>query len=123
FQFARFAQSAHSLDNFTRSPDCMRMKIVIDQRGLISISPDRVTRAGGRVLDYSNLKALFQKFPEMRFHAHVCEHAAEDYFLYAPLAQLEHKVVCLWPEDFVGADDNCLSVLDIGFEAVEPVSA
>ena len=70
----------------------MREKLIVDDRGLVTITPDRVTRTGHRVLDDGNLKALLDQLTQMRFDTHVCQHPTENDLNDLSLAQLEHRV-------------------------------
>src|SRR5579862_8106918 len=59
----------------------------------------------------------------MRFDAHVRQHAAEDDLANAPLAKLQNQIVRLRSPYLVRADDDRLSILDVGLEPVQPVRA
>jgi len=93
-------------------------EVIIDECSLISIAPDGMTWACRRIFDHSDLETLLQQFPQMRLHAHVCEHATENHSMNTTLPMLEYEIVRLWPKDFVGTHNDCLSVLDEGLESV-----
>src|SRR6516164_11084856 len=80
--------SLHSSDRFVGRPHGMGQKPVVDNRGLITVAPDRMPRPGGCILDHRNLEALLDKLAQMRLDAHVRQHAAEDDPIDPALAQL-----------------------------------
>src|ERR1700733_3280143 len=80
-------------------------------------------RCGCCVLDDGNLKPLFDQFAQMGFDAHIGEHSAKDYFADSTLAQLKYEVVCFWSPNAMWRDNDGLAVLNIGLEALQPVSA
>jgi len=64
-------------------------KLIIDHRRLIAVTPYRMPRSGGGVLDHCNLEALFKKFTQVGFDAYVRQHAAKDDFTDPPFSQLQ----------------------------------
>ena len=80
-------------------------------------------RRGRCVLDDSDLKSLFDQFAQMGLDAHIGEHSAKDYFTDSTLAQLKYEVVCFWSPHSMWRDNDGLAVLNIGLEALQPVSA
>jgi hypothetical protein len=50
--------SAHAFDRFIGRQHCMREKLVVDDGRLIAVTPYRMPRPGGCVLDYCDLEAL-----------------------------------------------------------------
>ena len=71
----------YPLDSLGRRPDRMREEVIIDERSLIPVSQDGMPRSRRRIFDHSDFEALLQEFPQMRFHAHVREHATENHLL------------------------------------------
>ena len=100
----------------------MREKAKIYHCRLITVAPLRVPWPGGRILHHDNLEALLEQLAQMGLHANIGQHAAEDNLVDPPLAKLQNQIVGLWPPHFVRADDNRFTILDIWFEALQPVS-
>src|SRR6516225_6475084 len=99
----------------------MGEKPVVDDRGLITVAPDRMPRPGGCILDHRNLEALLDKLAQMRLDAHVRQHAAEDDPIDPALAQLQDQIVGLRAEHLMRTDNYCLPVVDVGLEAIQPI--
>src|SRR5216683_552246 len=99
----------------------MREKLVVDHRRLIAVTPYRMPRSSGCVLDNRNLEAFFEKVAQMGLNAHVCQHAAEEDLTHPPFAQLQDEIVGLRAPNLVRADDDRSSVFNVGLEAVQPV--
>jgi len=98
-------------------------KLVIDHRRLIAVTPYRMPRSGSRVLYDRNFKALFEKFAQMGFDAYVRQHTAKDDFADPPFSQLQDQIVGLRPPDFMRADDDRLSIFNVGLKTIQPVCA
>ena len=98
-------------------------ELVIDHGRLIAVTPYRMPRSGSRVSHYRDFEALFEKFAQMGFDAYVRQHAAEDDFTDPPFSQLQDLIVGLWPPHFVRADDDRLSIFNVGLKAIQPVCA
>src|SRR5947209_7778089 len=82
-----------------------------------------MARSGGGVANHGYFKAVFEEVPEVRFDAHVRQHPAEDDLGDCPLAELQDEVVAMWTPDLVRAGNDCVSVVDVRFEFVEPIGA
>jgi hypothetical protein len=97
--------------------------MVIDHRRLVAVTPYRMPRSSGCVRDDCNLEALFDKIAQMGLYAHVRQHAAQDDLADPAFAQLQDQIIGLRSPYFVRADDDRLSIFDVGLEALEPVGA
>ena len=101
----------------------MGEKSIVDHRRLIAVAPFGMAGAGGRVLDDGDFESALEKLAQMRFDAHVRQHAAEDDLADPPLGQLQDQIVGLRPPYLVRADDDGLPIFDIRLEAIQPVRA
>src|SRR5262249_34697922 len=104
-------------------PHTVGEKSVVDHRRLITVTPFRMTRSGGGVLDDSNLETLLEKLAQMGFDADIGQHAAKYDLANPALAELQDQVVGLGSPNLVRADDDRLPVFDIRLEPVQPVGA
>src|SRR5437868_13348307 len=68
----------HAIDRFIGGQHRMSDKLVIDYRRLVAITPYRMPRSSGCVLDDCNLETLFDKVAQMGLDTHVRQHATED---------------------------------------------
>ena len=83
----------------------MGEEAVIDHRRLIAVAPFGMAGTGGGVLHHRNLEALLEELAQMRFHADVRQHPAEDDLADPPLAQLQDQIVGLRAPDLVRTDE------------------
>src|SRR5258708_11021141 len=117
------SRSLHAPDRFFGRPHGMGEKSKVDHRRLVTVAPNWMPRAGGRVLDDGDLEAPFKQLPQGRFDAYVRQHPAENDLIDPPFAQLQHQIVGLRPPYFVRADYDRLRVVAVCPEAAEPVTA
>ena len=75
---------------------------VIDQGSLITVAPFRVARTCYRIMNYGDLKTLFQQLAQVGFDAHICQHTAQDYPRYPPLSKLQDQIIRLGPTPCAG---------------------
>src|SRR6516164_6344820 len=101
----------------------MSDKLVIDHSRLVAIAPYRMSRSCGCVLDDCDLKAVLDKITQMGFDAHIRQHPTKDDLADPAFAQLQNQIIGLRPPYFVRADDDRLSIFDVGLEALQPVGA
>src|SRR5215469_18824678 len=101
----------------------MGEKLIVDDRCLIAVAPNRMPRPGGCVLDHRNLETLLDKLAQMRLYAHIRQHAAEDDLVDPALAELQNQIVGLRPEHLMWTGDDCLSVFDVRLKAIQPIRA
>jgi hypothetical protein len=59
----------------------------------------------------------------MGLDAHIRQHATEYDRSDPPFAQLQDQIVGLRPPYFVRADDDRLTIFDVGLKALQPVRA
>src|SRR5207253_4307850 len=67
----------HAIDGVIGGQHGMSDKLVIDYRRLVAITPYRMPRSSGCVLDDCNLETLFDKVAQMGLDAHIRQHATE----------------------------------------------
>src|SRR5271166_2860006 len=78
----------HRLDDFVGRPHRMREKSIVDERRRITIAPFGMLGPRSRVFRYCYFESLFQQFAQVRFDAHVGEHAAKNDLADLALAKL-----------------------------------
>src|SRR5262249_20058458 len=101
----------------------MGKKLEIDERRCVAVTPLGVPRGCRCIPCDDDFKTLFEQIPQVRFHAHVRQHPAENDFANAALAELQDEVVGLRTKHPMGTDNNSLAVIDEGLEPLEPVGA
>jgi len=120
---SRAILSPHRGSHVGGRQDCVSEEPVVDQCCLIAIPPLGMARARDGILDHRDLEALLKEFTQMALDAHVRQHPAQNNLRYRSLAELRDQVVRLRAEYLVRTDDDRLAVLDVWFEAVEPIRA
>src|ERR1700737_1546069 len=58
------SRSLHAPDRFVGRPHGVGKKSIVDHRRLVTVAPDRMPGAGGRVLDDGYLETLFKQLPQ-----------------------------------------------------------
>jgi hypothetical protein len=113
----------HRLDSFVRGPDRVGKKRVINERRRIAVAPFGVFWRRRSVLRDGHFEPLLEQCAQVRFDAHIGQHAAENDSADPAFAELEHEVIGLGPKHAVRRDDDGVAVLDVGLKTRQSVSA
>src|ERR1700722_14181827 len=119
-----FALAAlHRLHCFVSCQNGMGEKGIVDECRRVAVSPLRVLRRRSCVFHDCNLEPLLEQFPQMRFDAHVGQHATEDDLADSPFTQLQHQIIRFRPPDTMRRSNDRLTVFDVWLVALQPVCA
>src|SRR4029453_1933188 len=80
-----------------------------------------MSRGSSCILRNDDFEALLEQVAQVRFDAHVCQHSTKNDFADAALTQLQNKVIGLRTKHSVGTYDDSLAIINVRFEALEPV--
>jgi hypothetical protein len=113
----------YRLDRFIGCQHRVCEKRIVNERRRIAVAPFGVLWRSGRIFRDGHFEPLLEQFAQVRFDAHVGEHSAKNYLADLAFSELENEVVGLRSPHAMRSHDDGLAVLDVGFEALEPVRA
>ena len=90
---------------------------------MVTVAAGWVSGAGGGVTNDSDLETVLEQVPQVRFHAHIRQHATQNDFGDCAFAELQYEIIGLGAPYLMRTGNDRFPVLDIGFEFFEPVGA